>query len=130
MLEIKQQHPSIKLHIFGTFKEDMLKKVKPFSTDASTWALNAARGSIQFWHPTQKKGFTIYMEERERDDNEQNSKSCYKYHKFPHKGELKKFLDEKFQYKYRNLFSAKVRQILNLYYYWQFENYINSLPES
>ena len=43
---------------------------------------------------------------------------------------LEQFLDQTFQYSYRDLISKgdfEKRSIVNLYYFWQMQEYINSL---
>ena len=49
---------------------------------------------------------------------------------FEKREKLEQFLDQTFQYSYRDLISKgdyEKRAIVNLYYFWQMQNYLNSL---
>ena len=120
--EVSDKYPDLKIHVLGTLRQTLLEKYKPYSADASTYAQDSQRG-IRYWDPNENKGYFVDLESRDKD-----SKEKFKYSNFPKRDGLDQFLRETFQFVYSDLISNIAnRQIVNLYYFNQLENYINSL---
>jgi hypothetical protein len=122
---IKQKYPEIKIHIFGRLDWDVFKKFKPYSADSATWGIAAGNGNIYFWDDEELKIHTIKIGNRDRNDKIPH------FNDFEKRQKVEEFLNNKFKWNYSNLLrkgGAEKRMIVNLYFYKQMENYLNSLP--
>jgi len=120
--KMKDEYPEVDLHLFGKLNRKKLLTVKPYSADASTWAIQAAYGCVYYWDPGEEKEYQIYVGEKERKD-----KKITHFNKFPRKEELENFLSDKFGYEYTNLLSdTNAKRVVNLYFFKQLEDYINA----
>lgn len=122
---IKQEYPSVRIHIFGQLDIDWFKKHKPYSADAATWVHTALFGDILYWDPNENVGHTIYMGATDRKDTD-----SVHFKKFAQKERVEVFLKDTFDYKYNDLLpksSSKARELVNLYFYKQVEDYLTSL---
>jgi hypothetical protein len=120
--EIKEKYPEVNIHMFGSLNRNMLLNHKPYSADATTWAIQAGNGKIYYWDPIDEKDYLIYLGEREVKD-----KSIISFDNFHHKPELVSFLTEKFSYDRNDLLTRyEARRIVNLYFFKQLEDYINA----
>ena len=119
---IKDNYPDVKIHMFGSLNRKMLINHKPYSADATTWAIQAGNGSIYYWDPLDQDDYLIYIGEREVKD-----KTIKTFDGFHHKTELEAFLLEKFRYDRNDLLtSTEARRIINLYFFKQLEDFINT----
>jgi hypothetical protein len=122
--EIKEEYPNVKFHLFGRLDWEELKKHKPYSADASTWAIAAGNGNIFYWDNENKKNHTIQIGSRERADKIPH------FNDFEQKDKLVEFLDGTFGWTYSDLLrkgGAERRMIVNLYFYHEMEKYLNSI---
>ena len=120
--KIKEKYPDVKIHMFGSLNRNMLFNHKPYSADASTWAIQAGIGKIYYWDPMDQKDYLIYLGEREVKDE-----SVICFDKFHHKPELVSFLADIFSYDRNDLLTRyEARRIVNLYFFKQLEDYINA----
>jgi hypothetical protein len=122
---IKNDYPKVKIHLFGNLNWDELIKHKPDSADAATWGIAAGNGNIYFWDDDEKKKHIVKIGNRDRNDKVPHFKEFEKREK------LENFLDKKFSWNYSDLlrkWGPEKRMIVNLYFYKQMENYLNSLP--
>ena len=122
--KIRKKFPGIKIHMFGKLNRKMLIKFKPYSADASTWLKTAGFGRIHYWDPEDEKDYEIKVDGAEAP---KGKKAGWK--EFHHRRTLERFLNEKFGFS-RNTLIADVSacRIVNLYFFKQLEDYINSLP--
>ena len=121
---IKREYPNVNFHLFGRLGWDELKRVRPYSADATTWAITAGNGNIFYWDNDEKKNHTIQIGSRDRNDKLPHFKN------FEHKDKLIEFLDNTFGWNYSDLLrkgGPERRMIVNLYFYKQMENYLNSI---
>jgi hypothetical protein len=127
MEKIRQTYPEIRFHLFGNLKRKVLETVRPYSADSSTWAIQAVKGgAVYYWRPQEKKVYAYYVGGREKED-----KSLIHIKKSPHWGEIESFLDDKLGYTYKDLVKVpEARQVMNLYYYIQYEEHLNSLEKA
>jgi hypothetical protein len=120
--KIKDKYPKVDIHMFGSLNRKMLMNHKPYSADATTWAIQAGNGRIYYWDPEDQKDYLIYIGEREVRDE-----SIETFDGFHHKTELEAFLSEKFSYDRNDLLtSATARRIVNLFFFKQLEDFINA----
>jgi hypothetical protein len=120
--KIKDKYPDVKIHMFGSLNRNMLINHKPYSADATTWAIQAGNGKFYYWDPIDKCDYLIYVGEKELKDE-----SILTFEKFAHKAELEAFLSEKFGYDCNDLrTSSEARRIVNLYFFKQLEDSINA----
>ena len=118
----KETYPDIELHVFGKLKRDLLMKHKPFSADSSTWALEAAKGSIYYWDPVDEEEHQIYLGEREKTPD-----NAIHFNEFPHKTQVESMLHEVFDYDYQDLLTDyNAKRNVNFYFFKQLEDYINA----
>ncbi|HQP26018.1 MAG TPA: hypothetical protein PLP16_12675 [Smithellaceae bacterium] len=122
--KIRTNYPHIKIHMFGTLNFDMLKKYRPYSADSAGWAHEAGSGgSISYWRPSENKGYTYNMGGVESVVSENNHVK-----KSPFYEEIEQFWRERFGFTYNSLLSdANERFIVNLYFFTQVEDYLNSI---
>jgi len=119
---IKDKFPDVKIHMFGSLNRKMLMNHRPYSADATTWAIQAGNGRFYYWDPIDQDDYLIYIGERELKDE-----SILTFENFPHKAELEAFLSEKFGYDRNDLrTSTEARRIVNLYFFKQLEDVINA----
>jgi len=121
---IKEKYPNVKIHMFGRLDLDELKKHKPYSADAATWAHAAKNGNILYWDSDEEKKYTISVGSREKDDSVPHFKN------FEHREKLEEYLHENFGYEYSDLLKkggAENRMIANLYFYKQMQVYLTAL---
>jgi len=121
--KINEEHPDVRVHMFGNLNREMLISFKPYSTDSATWAHAAGFGSILYWDPDEKKKYQIYMGSKDKKEE-----GHVHYKKFEHKEKLETFLDSTFQYQYSDFLGrggVEKRQIVNLYFFKQLEDYLN-----
>jgi len=120
--KIKDKFPDVKIHMFGSLNRKMLMNHRPYSADATTWAIQAGNGRIYYWDPIDQDDYLIYIGEREVKDE-----SIRTFDGFHHKTELEAFLLEKFGYNRNDLLtSTEARRIVNLYFFKQLEDFINA----
>ena len=120
--KIRDNYPDVNIHMFGSLNRKMLMGHKPFSADATTWAVQAGNGSFYYWDPIDQKDYLIYIGEREPKDE-----SIRIFENFPHKAELEAFLSEKFGYDHNDLrTNTEARRIVNLFFFKQLEDFLNA----
>jgi hypothetical protein len=125
---IKEEYPSVRIHIFGQLDIEWFKKYKPYSADAATWAHAAGFGDIYYWDPDENEHHKIYMGTTDRKDND-----SVHFKKFAKREKVETFLKDTFGYQYSDLLpksGAEARYIVNLYFYKQVEDYLTSLKAS
>lgn len=128
--DVKVKFPDINFHLFGSLNREVLTKYRPYSADASSWAVEAGLGSIYYWDEIDQQEYSIDLETRIKKDKKSSGKNVF-YSKFHHKEQLKEFLSNTFNYSYEDLLSAALpREMVNLYYLRQLQDIINSTPES
>jgi hypothetical protein len=121
--KIKDNYPDVDIHMFGSLNRKMLMNHRPYSADATTWAVQAGNGRIYYWDPIDQDDYLIYIGERELKD-----KSILTFENFPHKAELETFLAEKFGYDRNDLRTSNdARRIVNLYFFKQLEDVIHAM---
>ena len=117
----------IRIHMLGTFNLDMLKKQRPDSADSATYAIKPKFGGISYWDGQQVH--FIYLDERSKPPPTLNEECCY-HNIIKKKPELKSFLKDTFGYTLANLVeSSEAKQIVNLYFIHQLEEYLNDSIE-
>jgi hypothetical protein len=125
--QIIEKYPQIKVHFFGNLRRKLLFKYRPYSADSSEWATAAGNGIIHFWNEDAKKEYYIWVGGRDKPP----PKPVIPFKDFKHREKLEAFLSDTFGYSYPvDLMPLKAhlnRQIINLYFFKQLENYINSL---
>ena len=122
---VKKEYPKVDLHIFGRLNWKELTEHKPYSADAKTWLDTAATGNILYWDPDTNERHTVNMGSRIK-----NGQAGTLFKTFEKREKLEQFLDQTFHYSYRDLISKgdyNKRAIINLYYFWQMQNYLESL---
>lgn len=121
---IVANHPEVKLHFFGDLNVKRLIKYRPYSADSASWAHTAGAGdSINYWRSSENKSYTFKVGTRDSTVSHKNH-----IKKSPFLDEIIEFLRDKFDYGYEEILNdSQKRWIVNLYYYVQLENYINSL---
>jgi hypothetical protein len=125
---VKKEYPKVNLHIFGRLNWKELTENMPYSADAKTWLDTAATGSILYWDPDTNERHTVDMGAKVKSGQAGNL-----FKTFEKREKLEQFLDQTFRYSYRDLISKgdyEKRAIVNLYYFWQMENYLNKLNKS
>jgi hypothetical protein len=125
---IKAEYPKIRIHMFGRLDIDELKKYKPYSADAATWAHAAANGNILYWNPDEEEKYIISVGSRDRNDSVPHFKS------FKHRNKVEVFLRETFDYGYSDLLKKggaergdENRMIVNLFCFKEMQNYLTAL---
>lgn len=124
--KIRTNYPDIRVHKFGTLNQEMLLKHRPESADSSGFAQNAGKnGSFYYWRPTENKSYEYNVGAVDSKASEKNL-----VRKSPFYDEIVEFWREKFRFTPDTVVSdASARQILNLYFLTQFEEFLNS-PEA
>lgn len=118
-----RDYPNMKFHLSGKLNRKILFKHLPYSADAANWIHSAAKGVIHYWHLPELKEYTLYVGGRERKTN-----SPVDVQQFRHKKALEAFLSSTFNYSLAELTqSTQARGIVNMYFYYQLETYLNSL---
>lgn len=124
--DITANHSDINIHLFGTLNLKLLTEFKPYSADATTWAHATGTGNIMYWDSNENQSHKVYV--GARDKTGKKGEGITHYNKFELKDDLDKFLDEKFGYTRVDLFDNTIAlRIVNLYFFQQVENHINSL---
>jgi hypothetical protein len=122
--KIRKKFPNVRIHMFGRLNRKMLIKHKPYSADASTWLKQAGFGQFYYWDPEDGADYQIKLEGAEARKGKKVG-----WNKFHHRRALERFLDEKFGYDRNTLITdVSARWVVNLYFFKQLEDYINSLP--
>jgi hypothetical protein len=120
----KAKHPNVKVHLFGDLNRQLLEKHLPYSADSASWSHQAGRGGgVYYWRPSENKQY--FYNVGGRDD----MKGKPHIRQSPIWEEIRAFLYDKFRYEYRHLSQYKVRWLLNIYFYTQWEDYLNSLDK-
>ena len=120
--KIWKDFPEIKIHIFGKLNRKLLFDYRPYSADASTWKKAVGFGKVMFWDTEDDKEYTIDFGEREGTNN-----NSIPFDKFHHKDQFETLLSDNFGYNRNMMISDyKAKQIVNLYFFKQLENIINS----
>lgn len=119
--KIQKEHSNIKIHMFGNLNRKMLFKYRPYSADASTWAVLAGMGMILYWDPEDKKEYKIYAGTKSRKTGD-----FVHYKDFHKKDRLDSFLSRTFKWKYEDLFKTENRQVVNLYFFNQLETHLST----
>jgi len=128
MKKIKEKFPSVKLHLFGKTSLKELSTGYYYSADSKTWADAAGYGDILYWDPDENESHKIYMGATNRKDTESDH-----YKRFAKKDKLDAFLKDIFGFEYNDLLirsGNQNREIVNLYYYKQVEDYLTSIEPS
>ena len=122
--KIRKNYPNIKIHMFGTLNLEMLKKYRPYSADSAGWMHQAGTGgSISYWRASENEGYTYNMGGVESEASERNHIKISPFYK-----EIEQFWQERFGFTYDSILSdANERYILNLYFFVQVQDYLNSL---
>lgn len=123
MTKVNEMYPELKIHLFGNLNRKILEKYKPYSADSSTWAQQGGKaGSVYYWRPSENKGYTYYVGARESSKVE-----AVHIKKSPFWREIEAFLHDTLGYTYGDLLtSAEAKQVVNLYFFKQYEDYLNS----
>jgi len=122
LTQAKEKYPAVKIHLFGDLDQALMEKHRPYSADSAAWAHEAARGVILYWRSSEKKSYRFNVGERDF-----MAKHSRHIKLSPLWDEIGAFLRDSFGYEYRHLLDYKGRRILILYFYKQYENYLNSL---
>ena len=124
--KIRTNYPEIMVHMFGTLKLSMLYKYRPESADSSGWAQQAGKGgSVYYWRSSENKKYVYNVGSVDSEASEKNHLM-----KSPFLNEILEFWNDKFGYTQDIVMSDPIaRQILNLYFFTQYEDYLNN-PES
>ena len=122
--KMKENYPNIRLHMFGNLNRDILIKHRPFSADAASWAHQAGFGVVYYWDIEENKEQRLYIGERDK-----TPKGIVHINQYPKKADFKNMLEQKFGYDYQALLTDyNAKRNVNLYFFTQLEEYINSLP--
>lgn len=126
MDQVRDKYPDLKIHLFGNLDRKILEQYRPYSADSSSWAqLSGKGGSIYYWRPNEKKSYIYYVGSKESD---KNGPPHIKRSQFW--DEIEDFLHKTFGYNYPELLdNAIAKQVVNLYFYRQYEDYLNSLDK-
>jgi hypothetical protein len=126
--KVKEQYPQVRVHVFGDLSREMLRKHKPYSADSTGWATSAGTGDIHYWDKEEKEEQPLWVGGRDRQP-----KGKTHFHDFAKRKEVEDFLDRTFGFKYPDDLvpdgSTINRQLVNLYFYKELEEYINSLKD-
>jgi hypothetical protein len=114
--KIRTEYPDIKVHMFGTLNFEMLRKYRPASADASTWAQQAGKGgSIYYWRASENEGYDYNVGGKDSRISELKH-----IKKSPLYDEMTEFWRKQFGYTFDTIVSdSSARQIINLYYFTQ-----------
>jgi hypothetical protein len=125
--EIKRRWPDLKLHIFGSFRREMLLKHKPYSADAASFIHQSRFDLIYYWDEANHKEYTI----RVGKSVGPSDSNIPTFTKFPHRKALEKFLKTRLGFTRDDLLSDEDNlRIVNLYFFTQLEDYINAAGTS
>lgn len=126
LTQAKEKCPDVKIHLFGDLDKSLLEKHRPYSADSASWAHQAGKGGgIYYWRPSDNKSYRYNVGGRDSVKGSQHIKES------PFWEEIRAFLYDTFRYEYNDLLKyVEPKWILNLYYYRQYENYVNSLDET
>jgi len=120
---VKSKYPNIKVHLFGNLDRELLYKYRPYSADSSTFGIAAGYGTIYYWDPDEKNEYKIYMGGRDRV-----AEGEIEYKTFKHRKKFDEFLSRTFGYdKITLLHDSQAMHIVNIYFFSQLENHLNSL---
>ena len=125
--QIIQKYPQVRVHLFGNLRRTIIFKYRPYSADSSEWAKAAANGVINYWDNDDNKEHHIWVGGRDKPP----PKPVIPFTDFKYRDKLESFLSDTFGFRYpADLMPLKAhlnRQIINLYFFKQLENYVNSL---
>ena len=65
--KVREQYPSVRVHVFGDLSRRMLFKHRPHSADSETWAKSAGTGDIHYWDEEEKKEHRLWVGGRDGD---------------------------------------------------------------
>jgi hypothetical protein len=85
--KVKENHPKIKIHLFGTTSRSLLMKYKPDSADSAGFIHNALFGSVYYLAPNGKE-YNIYLGAKNRDPNSKKGGKAVHINNFPYKVDL------------------------------------------
>jgi hypothetical protein len=125
--KIQDTFPDVKLHMFGNLERKMLINHMPYSADSASWAEVASHGEILYWNEEEKKEYCLHL-----GGKDMKSTTPDYYKDFTYKDKANEFLKETFDYHYTDLLatgSSLKRQIVNVYFFKQLQDYLNSLQK-
>ena len=119
------KHPNLRIHVFGSHALKMLETFKPYTADSATYIRQASTNMIYFWDWINKKTHYVYIGGKDRN----MSGSMIHYNVLYQQNAGFKALMNKLGFNHRTLFDSWMsRWIVNLYFFTEFEKYVNSLP--
>jgi len=120
---INSDYPDIYVHVFGRLDLKMLETYKPYSADASTYAMEAAKGGILYWDKEKKRRYQVYVGGREKPID---AKITH-FRSFMKRNErFRALMENTFGYSHYDLLTDYTkRQMVNIYFFKQFEDYVN-----
>lgn len=125
--EIKGRWPDLKLHIFGSFRREMLLKHKPYSADAASFIHMSRFDLIYYWDETNQKEYTVRVGKSVGTPDS----NIPTFAKFSQRKELEKFLKTRLGFTHDDLLADEDNlRIVNLYFFTQLEAYINATETS
>jgi hypothetical protein len=127
--KIKNTYPNIRVHMFGNLDRKILRDHTPYSADATTWADVAGIGDILYYDPDERREYPQIS----TGGKEVKDPTSVHFKKFKHRQKLEEFLKNTFQFTYEDLLprhGPRARQIINLYFFKQLEDHINSTLSS
>jgi hypothetical protein len=125
--EIKQRWPDLNLHIFGSFRRDMLFNHKPYSADAASFIHQARFDLIYYWDEINHEEYTVRVGKSVGTPDS----NIPTFAKFPHRKALEKFLKTRLGFTRDDLLGDEDNmRIVNLYFFSQLEAYINATGTS
>ena len=121
--KINSDYSNIKVHMFGRLELKMLKTFKPYSADASTYTMESSRGHIFYWDKEENKKCEVYVGGKEKSVDEKIIH--FKPFKKINEG-FRKLMEDTFGYKQFDLLADYTKkQIVNIHFFKQFEDYVN-----
>jgi len=125
--KIQNTFPQVKIHMFGNLNRRMLKNHMPYSADSEAWAGVASHGQILYWDEEEKKEYQLHL-----GGTDMKSMTPDYYKDFKYKDKVDNFLKNTFDYVHTDLLakrSSLKRQIVNVYFFKQLQDYLNSLQK-
>jgi len=119
------KYPKKRLHVFGSHALKMLETFKPYTADSATYIRQASTNMIYFWDWQTKKTRYVYVGGKDRN----MSSNMVHFNVLYQQNAGFKTLMGKLGYDHKILFNSwMARWIVNLYFFTEFESYVNSLP--
>ena len=120
----QESFPQVKFHLLGKLNRKILLKHRPYSADSAAWIHSAIRGVIHYWHLPEQREYRVYVGGREQKNTRMVS-----FFQFHLKEQLEAFLLSTFNYTFSDLTGSaqEARGIVNLYFYRQLEDFLNTL---